>query len=189
MYINNLIFFGNLQYYTDLLLVGHRLCRNGVIIFIPMKTSIHCFHNDYPEFPMLHSIISHCVDTHSSLRYDLWTFLLLWKFGGLYVHFDYSVGSFDTSTISKDHDGFFFIDPETNGLSTKVFAVSKNHPLMYYTIQRMIGNILSSNNTINNQFTGASALTQAFHDFRRIAFLRSNRTTTRKLMSLQRDIM
>jgi hypothetical protein len=119
---------------------------------------------NFPEFPMLNSITSHCLNKNSSLRQDLWSFLLLWEFGGLYVHFDYSIGSFDTSTISNNFDGFFFIDPETNELSTKVFAVSKNHPLMYHAIQRMIGNILSPKD-INNKYTGVSALNQAFHDF------------------------
>jgi hypothetical protein len=89
----------------------------------------------------------------------------LWEFGGLYIHLGLSAGpSFDTSTILDSYDGFFFIDPQTKELSTKVMAVSPRHPLMYFAIQQIIDYVLSSND-INDKFTGASALNRAFRDF------------------------
>mmetsp|Transcript_18714 Transcript_18714/g.30171 ORF Transcript_18714/g.30171 Transcript_18714/m.30171 type:complete len:188 (-) Transcript_18714:218-781(-) len=101
-------------------------------------------------------------------RFELWSFLNLWVFGGLYVDLNMVPTAFDrTNTILPNEDGFFFIDPETKMLSTKIMAVSPRHPILFFAIQRMLNDVLTSTQqSSNNHTVGSIALAQAFQTFR-----------------------
>jgi hypothetical protein len=131
--------------------------------------------NFYPEFPLLHTVVSssHCLPeplVSTRLGSDLWAFLILWVFGGVYVDLNYSPGSFTVSTITPNDDGFFFFDTATQEISTKFMAASPRHPIFFYAIQHILDEVVyGSRSTFN--FTGQTVLYQAFHDFQGIGRL------------------
>jgi len=97
------------------------------------------------EFPLLCQIVSKCFRTnhrnrvrYDSLKIELWKFLVLWIFGGVYVELGFLPSKFHGGSIHKDDDGFFWIDPKTGMLSTKLMAVSPRHPIMYYAVQSLL---------------------------------------------------
>jgi len=106
------------------------------------------------------------------LRIELWKFLNLWVFGGLYVDLGLLPMKFTPTTIKNDDDGLFVIDSDTGLLSTTIMAVSPHHPIIFYAVQHLISNIMmveSSSSSLpssnNNSMTGSFVLNQAFHTF------------------------
>jgi len=144
------------------------------------------------EFPLLSQIVTKCFcnqnNTRNQLRYyslkiELWKFLTLWIFGGVYVDLDFLPMKFTPTTIEYD-DGFLLIDSDTQMLSTKLMAVSPRHPIMYYAVHHLLLNILmeesssslvgtttiaqksTANNTeFESAISGSSILSQAFRMF------------------------
>lgn len=97
------------------------------------------------EFPLLCRIVSKCFDTrhrnrvrHHYLKIELWKFLTLWIFGGVYVELGFLPSTFHPGTIQKRDDGLLLIDPDTGRLSSKMMAVSPRHPIMYYAVQSLL---------------------------------------------------
>ena len=124
----------------------------------------------FPEFPHLKVVVQNCATTHQ-LKLDLWRFLVLWVYGGLVPDLNTFPKNFHGNTILPNDDGFFLIDSETIGLSTKVIAVSPRHPFIYYTMQHTLANILKLGNISSNSETSIvtgpnGALTQALFSFR-----------------------
>lgn len=114
------------------------------------------------EFPLLSQIINKCLynrtDSRNQLRYyflkiELWKFLTLWIFGGVYVDLDSMRMQFNASTIDRNDDGFFLIEPDTQMLSTKLMAVSPRHPVMYYAVHHMLLYILMEESSSSLEIT------------------------------------
>jgi hypothetical protein len=117
----------------------------------------------------LHTVVtsSHCLPeplVSTKLGSDLWAFLTLWVFGGVYVDLNYSPVGFTTSTIPSTDDGIFFVDPVTQQLSTDVMAASPRHPIFFYAIHHLLDQLVYGRMGAFN-ITGQSALFQAFQDF------------------------
>lgn len=124
---------------------------------------------DFPEFPLLKSVATKCLRLHHT-KIELWTFVNLWVYGGLYANLNLYPLRFNASTILSTDDGFFLTYPKTGKLSTNVMAVSPRHPLIFFAVQRMLDNILHSDRSgmiFASNITGARALSQALHDFQR----------------------
>jgi len=134
------------------------------------------------EFPLLSQIVGKCfynqTDTQNRHRYyslktELWKFLTLWIFGGVYADIDFLPHKFSPITISPSDDAYLVIDSDTKMLSTKLMAVSPRHPLMYYAVQQMLLSILmedSSSSLVNTGgyetgISGSSILSAAFRMF------------------------
>jgi hypothetical protein len=138
------------------------------------------FHNDdamnrllrieFPEFPHLKVVLRNCV-TNGTLKADLWRYLILWLYGGVYADFDSAPNEFNADTISESDDGFFVVE-QYHILSQWFMAVSPRHPLMYYAIQHSLLNLMEAEDTMKigaHLKTGPHALHRAFIDFRRDA--------------------
>lgn len=137
------------------------------------------YHEHY--FPGLFDV-QRCI-TNGATKSDIWRYLLLWEFGGIYAdidskptakfHSSYSSSSINgnnTMPIQSDDDSFFLVDGSTNtgDLSQYFIASSIRHPLIHGTLNNAINNLRSSVNVmINNAAlkTGPRALKGSFHGF------------------------
>jgi hypothetical protein len=117
-------------------------------------------------FPLQHVINSKCIQ-YGAILSDIWRYLFLWEFGGVYTDLDSATNLFNSTTIAPDDDAFFII--ERDGLLSQYFmAISPKHPLMYYAIQRTVMAILREYDTgmINAGIvSGPRALHEAFMHF------------------------
>ena len=67
------------------------------------------FNEEWPEFPLLKHIRS-CLNSGAGLA-DLWRYLLIWRYGGVYTDMDDLPGTWDDGNmISDDDDAFFEVD-------------------------------------------------------------------------------
>lgn len=128
---------------------------------------------EFPEFPHLKVVLRNCV-TNGTLKADLYRYLILWIYGGIYADFDSSPNFKEFSpstTISPSDDGFFVVE-QYHILSQWFMAVSPRHPLMYYAIQHSLLNLMQAEDTIRigaHVKTGPHALHRAYIDFRKDA--------------------
>jgi inositol phosphorylceramide mannosyltransferase catalytic subunit len=132
------------------------------------------FQLDYPEFPHLNVVAEHCLKS-ATARADLWRYLVLWLYGGIYSDMDTGPNKMTKDTIQPVYDGFFVIESWAL-LSQYFFAMSPRHPLMYYAIQATLRNIMAAEDTIafNAAFvTGPHALHDGF-----LMFLRAGGNVT-----------
>ena len=141
---------------------------------LPYRDFDYYFHDDeavetlltYPTlqatFPLLSEVAMHC--TRGAMRADLWRYVLLWQFGGIYSDIDTYPNNF---TFSPQVDAYFVL--EQDGLLSQYFmAVSPKHPLMFYTIQHTLMNLLKSadpRKAFAPIVTGPRALHQGFQTF------------------------
>ena len=122
---------------------------------------------DFPEFPHLRMIVDNCL-TSGTLKADLWRYVVLWVYGGLYADIDSIPNSFTARTIDPGDDGFFVVE-QYHILSQYFMAVSPRHPLMYYAIHHSLVNLLQAADTGKQNaalVTGPHALHQAYISFR-----------------------
>ena len=122
---------------------------------------------EFPEFPHLRAVAEQCV-IHGTLRADLWRYLVLWVYGGLYVDLDAAPNDFTALTIQDDDDGFFVVE-QFHLLSQYFMAVSPRHPLMGYAVHHALLNLLYASDTGSIAAavtTGPHALHRAFQHFR-----------------------
>lgn len=115
-------------------------------------------------FPLLREIALHC--TRGAMRADLWRYIILWEYGGIYSDVD----TFPTSNFtfpSNNASAFFVL--ESDGLLSQYFiAIAPRHPLMFYTIQHTLQNLWKSPDPIKAfapTTTGPRALHQGFQTF------------------------
>eukprot|EP00546_Thalassionema_frauenfeldii_P016599 CAMPEP_0178901812 /NCGR_PEP_ID=MMETSP0786-20121207/4250_1 /TAXON_ID=186022 /ORGANISM="Thalassionema frauenfeldii, Strain CCMP 1798" /LENGTH=372 /DNA_ID=CAMNT_0020572995 /DNA_START=48 /DNA_END=1166 /DNA_ORIENTATION=- len=130
--------------------------------------SMHNFMNqDFPEFPTLSTVLS-CIIS-PTLKADLWRYLLLWEYGGIYADLDTlpnwdflnGIGADSFLNIIHSNDYGFLVVDHYHYASQYFMAMAPRHILMYYTIQTALSNILLASDTgkINPaRTTGPSAL-------------------------------
>jgi hypothetical protein len=100
----------------------------------------------HEEFPHLAMVQEHCI-MRGTMRADLWRYLVLWKYGGIYVDLDSGPGKLWTDDLIKDDDDGFFVVDIAHLLSQYFFAVSPKHPLMYYAVEHVLLNLLKAPDT------------------------------------------
>eukprot|EP00538_Stauroneis_constricta_P007066 CAMPEP_0119548406 /NCGR_PEP_ID=MMETSP1352-20130426/2341_1 /TAXON_ID=265584 /ORGANISM="Stauroneis constricta, Strain CCMP1120" /LENGTH=213 /DNA_ID=CAMNT_0007593669 /DNA_START=589 /DNA_END=1226 /DNA_ORIENTATION=+ len=135
-----------------------------------MDQLLHWAATAIPQFSNLQFVLQHCV-TSWTLKADIWRYLVLWLYGGIYADFDTAPNEFNATTINDDNDAFFVVE-QYHMLSQYFMAVSPRHPLMFYAIQRSIFNLMQSPDTLQIDAaykTGPHALHKAFQDFQRDA--------------------
>ena len=84
------------------------------------------FGREWPQFPLLTESLA-CI-TSGAGKADLWRYLLLWEYGGIYTDIDNAPGSMlffanHTSTITDDMDAFF--EQGKGGYPSQYFFASK----------------------------------------------------------------
>jgi hypothetical protein len=114
-------------------------------------------------FPSLNETLK-CV-TNGSTRSDLWRYLILYLYGGIYSDIDNSPSEkFNENTISSQDD--FFTVLESLGIFAQYFiASSPGHPLMKLSLDAAMQRLRATPNVMNNNpapNTGPGALKTAF---------------------------
>jgi hypothetical protein len=125
---------------------------------------------EFPEFPLLHKVAKHCL-VSGTVKADVWRYLVLWVYGGVYADVDTAPNKFHANTIEPHYDGFFVVE-QYHILSQYFMAVSPRHPIMYYAIQHALANLMEAADTGNLNaalVTGPRALHEALIDFQKDA--------------------
>jgi hypothetical protein len=141
--------------------------------------------SDFPEFPHLKLVVNDCISSQSA-KLDLWRYLVLWVYGGVYADLNSYPTNFNTTTIQTNDDGFFLTDPKTQALSTKLMAVSPRHPLMFYAVEHAINNVLRVRNDRfidPHKVIGEDNLHRALLDFQKAAVDRNKFTVISETVS------
>jgi len=125
---------------------------------------------EFPEFPHLSLIARKCL-IHGTLKADLWRYVLLWVYGGIYADLDAVPAKFTAATLQPTDDAFFVVE-QYHLLSQWFMAVSPRHPLMYYAVHHSLSRLLDAPDTgaiPASMFTGPHALHAAYIEFRKDA--------------------
>ena len=127
------------------------------------------------EFPILKQIVLNCgILENGTLKSDLWRYLILWLYGGIYADLDTkpNISTEDgfsfTTSIQPDDDGYFLVE-QYHILSQYFIAIKPRHPLMYYAIQYSLLNLLELQDTlqVGAQYkTGPHVLHTAYREYR-----------------------
>ena len=83
------------------------------------------FAQDWPEFPHLSAVLA-CLNGKGTLKADLWRYLVLWEYGGVYADVDTKPNKFNGTTITAEDDGFFIVE-QYHLLSQYFMAMSPRH--------------------------------------------------------------
>jgi Glycosyltransferase sugar-binding region containing DXD motif len=125
------------------------------------------FRIGFQEFPQLKMVVYNCVK-NPTIKAELWKYLVLWVYGGIYADFDTAPRLFNASTIGLSDDSFFLAEKD-HGLSQWFMAASPRHPVMFYAIQMTLQNLLDEEDTIQSSRylrTGSQGFHAAFTIFR-----------------------
>ena len=122
-------------------------------------------------FPSLNETLK-CV-TNGATKSDLWRYLVLYTYGGIYTDVDNTPTGFNADTIGEDDDSFFVI--ESLGIMSQFFiASSPRHPLMRLSLESGLQSLRGTVNVMRNnpaRTTGPAALKKGF-----ISFMNGNST-------------
>ena len=124
--------------------------------------------SEFLEFPHLALISVDCIS--ESILFGLWTYLVLWTYGGIFADLNSYPNQFNLTTLKDDDDGLFLLGDTPETLSTIIMAVSPRHPVMYYAVQRSLSNILLMHQNVTydpSTLVGEFVLNQAVKDFLR----------------------
>jgi mannosyltransferase OCH1-like enzyme len=124
----------------------------------------------FPEFPLLQHIVKHCL-LHGTVKADLWRYLILWTYGGIYADIDTipNQDKFNATDIVMNHHDAYFVVEQYHMLSQWFIAVSPRHPLMYYAVQQSLSNLfrlIDTGSIAASIVTGPHALHAAYAQFR-----------------------
>lgn len=125
-------------------------------------------------FPLLHAVVQ-CV--HSmTMKADMWRYLALWRYGGIYADMDVKPRTLSNASISLDSDALFFIDVSVRSLTQYFMAATAQSPLMESALKAAICHVLDSHfpGGVNRfmyiaRTTGPGALKRGF-----VTFMESN---------------
>ena len=102
---------------------------------------------------------------------DLWRYVLLYEYGGLYIDIDDAPGDWliqNPDMVTERHDAVFCQKPGGSGISQNFFWSSPKHPLMYFTILEVFRELLELPD-VGAQYipvvTGPGAIKRAWQHF------------------------
>jgi mannosyltransferase OCH1-like enzyme len=102
-------------------------------------------YEEFEDFPHLKLLTQLCID-YGTIKADIWRYLVLWKYGGLYADLDSVPRKFTGDTIQPEDDSLFVVE-SYHLLSQYFMSSSSKHPLMYYTIQNSLLKLLDADDT------------------------------------------
>jgi mannosyltransferase OCH1-like enzyme len=120
----------------------------------------------YTTFPNLQQVVEHCTVSKTTLS-DIWRYILLWEFGGIYVDLDSAPRSFNASSIHAEDDAYFVLEV-FHILSQYFMASAPRHPILWYAINIALDNMLHVADTGKVMvafMTGPHAVHEAFTRF------------------------
>jgi hypothetical protein len=129
------------------------------------------FTQEAVHFPLLPLISEHCL-LHGTLKADLWRYLVLWVYGGVYTDLDTAPHAWKADDSIRPADEAFFVVEQFHMLSQYFMAATPRHPLMWYAIQHALQNLWDMPDTgkaAASMLTGPHALHWAYMNFRRDA--------------------
>jgi hypothetical protein len=102
----------------------------------------------WPEFPHLQKL-RHCMISGAAMA-DLWRYLVLWEYGGIYTDIDSAPGTkFGNGTaihgddIDDHHDPDSWFVVERLGITSQYFmAASPKHPFLYICVMHCLSRLL-----------------------------------------------
>jgi Glycosyltransferase sugar-binding region containing DXD motif len=121
---------------------------------------------NWKEFGLLTQVLT-CV-SKGTIEADLWRYLVLYEYGGLYSDIDSAPNGF-TMSMLQNQNALFLVD-QYDMLSEFFFAAAPKHPLLFYTIHHALQRILDSKDTgtmYPGRTTGPHALLAGFRSFQR----------------------
>lgn len=130
------------------------------------------FEMNYNVFPLLKDVVENCL-VSGTAKADLWRYLVLWHYGGIYSDLDTTPNNlgpytFDSiATEEKPLEAFFIIE-SFHFLSQYFFAIQPKHPLMHHTIMATLHKLLALDDTSAfdaSLITGPKALHKGFIHF------------------------
>jgi mannosyltransferase OCH1-like enzyme len=121
--------------------------------------------DSFPHLQQVHQ----CIASRGTHQADLWRYLILYEYGGVYVDIDSQPAKFNATTIAPEDQGFFVVE-QYHLLSQYFMAMAPKHPLMYYAIHAALLNILNTNDLglmDAASVTGPHALHSGYIQYRR----------------------
>jgi len=139
---------------------------DGYSVFLHDDEAIaRLYSRDWPEFPLLKDTIN-CITSGAGFA-DIWRYLILWKYGGIYTDLDNAPGPlFQNGTLIKDDDDAFFEVEAAKFPSQYFLAASPQHPAMYMAVQSAIQHLFNEQNIVKQYVpltTGPGALKWGVH--------------------------
>lgn len=118
----------------------------------------------WPEFPQLQMVLQ-CLQC-PTIKSDIWRYLVLWKYGGIYSDID-SIPRSTFMDFMQDNDEAFFVIEHYRILSQYFMAAAPKHPVMFHAVHIALNNVIDSKlGTLDASLvSGPHALHQAFHLF------------------------
>ncbi|CAB9525662.1 glycosyltransferase [Seminavis robusta] len=97
----------------------------------------------WPEFPHIQIAYECLKNAGGAAVADLWRYLALWEYGGIYTDMDNEPGKlFHADAIDPDIDGFFL--RSSVGLPSQYFfGISPKHPLMFLAVHDVLKEMLA----------------------------------------------
>jgi len=126
------------------------------------------YNRRWMEFPELQEVMA-CV-TAGAAKADIWRYLMIWEYGGIYSDMDSAPNKFGVDTITTDDDAWFPL--EMLGIPAQYwFAASPRHPIMYFSAKRALSVLawrpdIADNNAAKT--TGPGAFKTGFVYFQRL---------------------
>mmetsp|Transcript_19687 Transcript_19687/g.28971 ORF Transcript_19687/g.28971 Transcript_19687/m.28971 type:complete len:337 (-) Transcript_19687:176-1186(-) len=126
------------------------------------------FNREWPEFPHLQLVMKCMVS--GAAKADLWRYLVLWEYGGIYTDIDNKPGEkIFNGTAIQGNDAYLLV--ESGGFPSQYFiAASPKHPLMYLAVHQTLHRLMSVDSVLKQYVpfvTGPGALKSAFIAFTR----------------------
>lgn len=116
----------------------------NVSIFIHDDQALkNLLQEEWHEFPYLRNI-AQCVQGKNSMVIDLWKFLVLYKYGGIFTSLEilpsdsFKEAWFTDQTISS----LFFTSANGNQTSSTMIGIEPRHSIMYFTILKILDNYM-----------------------------------------------
>jgi Glycosyltransferase sugar-binding region containing DXD motif len=106
------------------------------------------FRGHYDEFPLLRQVVEAGCLASGAILSDLWRYVALYKYGGIYVDIDSVPGpAFDPRVLLADGvDALFVVDRD--GLLSQYFmALAPRHPLLWYAVHETLGSLWRAKDT------------------------------------------
>ena len=132
------------------------------------------YQRQWMEFPELPELLS-CI-TAGAAKADVWRYLMIWEYGGIYSDMDSAPNTFGVDTISTQDDAWFPL--ESLGIPAQYwFAASPRHPVMFFSAKMALQAMawrpdISDNDAART--TGPGAFKTGFIYFQRLVGDASN---------------
>ena len=117
------------------------------------------FAKQWPEFPHI-QLIMKCLISGAA-KADLWRYLVLWEYGGIYSDIDTAPGPRFNETTIRNFDDSWFVVERLGVLSQYFMSASAKHPLMYMTVHATLLRLMGLESVLNQYvpyITGPGAL-------------------------------